>query len=194
MTGGATPHGPKAHADALLAEVEAACARLATREDPAKPFSVLDLADLLQAPRARAYDVIRRLVATGRAEVAEAGHGATPGRWRLTQGPKPQRARKPATAAEQMWAAMRAMKSFSPTSLATHADVGEVEVTVEAARRYCRALLAAGYLRVVQRADRGHEAVYRLQQRSGLKAPVLRRVQAVIDANTGTTTVVGGAA
>ena len=86
----------------------------------------------------------------------------------------------------------QSVRKSPPTSLATHADVGEVEVTVEAARRYCRALLAAGYLRVVQRADRGQEAVYRLQQRSGLKAPILRRVQAVIDENTGTTTVVGG--
>jgi hypothetical protein len=101
---------------------------------------------------------------------------------------------KASTATDQMWLAMRAMPSFSPTSLATHADVGTAEVTVEAARTYCRALLQAGYLRVIRRASAGNEAVYRLLKRSGPTAPIMRRIQAIVDFNTDETIVLKGGA
>jgi hypothetical protein len=65
-------------------------------------------------------------------------------------------------------------------------------VTVDAARTYCRALLQAGYLRVIQRANADNEAVYRLLKRSGPTAPILRRIQAIVDRNTDETIVLKG--
>lgn len=183
---------PTVHAAITLERADLVIRHLADRLDPAAPFSVADLADLLAVPMPRAYDVIRYLVKAGRAEVAEPRQGATPGLWRPANRPPVASDRKAPTANDQMWDAMRAMPRFTPTALANHANVGEAEVTVEAARKYCRALLQAGYLRVLQRADKGNEAVYRLVQRSGLKAPNLRRVLAVVDANTNTTVVIGG--
>ncbi len=181
-----------AHAADLLIQADVAAKHLADRPDPAAPFSVADLADVLGVGLTRAYNVIRHLVKVGQAEITQARQGARPGLWRPADRAPVEASGKPTTAADQMWAAMRAMAKFSPTSLANHADVGIADVTTEAARKYCRALLQAGYLRVIQRADKDHEAVYQLTKRSGLKAPNLRRVLAVIDDNTNTTVVIGG--
>jgi hypothetical protein len=193
MTMHNTPN-PAAHPDALLQQADMACAYLASRLPPDQPFSVADIAVALHLRQARAYAVIRRLVKDGRAEVSAPRKGPIAGLWRPADKAPSAKPRKPATATDQMWSAMRAMASFSPTSLANHADVGSADVTVEAARTYCRALMQAGYLRVIRRAGAGNEAVYRLLKRSGPTAPILRRIQAIVDRNTDETIVLKGGA
>ena len=59
----------------------------------------------------------------------------------------------------------------------------------EDARAYCRTLLEAGYLRVVQQAIPGkREAIYRLKNATGPKAPRKRRITCIIDPNLSTIT------
>ncbi len=91
------------------------------------------------------------------------------------------------TAEDNMWTAMRKLRSFSPTTIAAHATAGAIEVTPDTAATYCRALLAAGFLAVSRRAAPAmkREAVYALVTETGPKAPVPARVRAIRDPNTG---------
>ncbi len=96
---------------------------------------------------------------------------------------------------QNMWTAMRQLKSFSPRDLAAQAATEETEVTLEVAQDYCRALLGAGYLAVARKAVPGKTAaIYRLVKNTGPRAPKEKRVRAVVDANTEQTIVIGGAA
>lgn len=82
---------------------------------------------------------------------------------------------------EQMWTVMRKFGSVSPVDLVAHCSV---DVPLEDARAYCRTLLEAGYLRVVQQAIPGkREAIYRLKNATGPKAPRKRRITCIIDPN-----------
>jgi hypothetical protein len=86
---------------------------------------------------------------------------------------------------EQMWTAMRKTGAFSPTDISS---LCAVPVSVEDAAAYCRALLAGNYLRVVSKAVPGRkEAVYRLFNITGVKAPRERRVRCLVDPNIGKT-------
>lgn len=87
---------------------------------------------------------------------------------------------------DQMWTAMRKMGSFCATDIASVCAIGVGPVEAQA---YCRVLLEADYLRVQKTAILGvREAIYRLARNSGPKAPRLKRVRAIIDANAGTVT------
>lgn len=102
---------------------------------------------------------------------------------------------KPSRSPEQnMWTAMRQMKSFTPTGLlANGATTEEVEVTLEMAQGYCRALMSAGYLAVTRKAVPGrNEAIYRLTRNTGPRPPREKRVRAVIDDNDNAVVVIGG--
>jgi len=98
------------------------------------------------------------------------------------------------TPAENMWHAARRLRTFSPTDLAAHATTETVAVSQADAAAYCRALLAAGYLRVSVKASpkSAREAIYRLARDTGPRPPREKRVRAVIDANTGETHLLGG--
>ena len=88
---------------------------------------------------------------------------------------------------ENMWRAMRRYRQFSPMDIAAVSNAGGVEVSLEKARAYCRALLAAGYLRVIDRAVPGRkEAHYQLINDTGPEAPHQRRVRGLMDPNDGT--------
>lgn len=88
-------------------------------------------------------------------------------------------------AIDQMWTTMRKFSSFSPVDLKAHCAA---PVTIEEARSYCRTLLAATYLRVIAKAVPGaKEAVYRLTNATGPRAPRKKRVVCIIDDNLGTT-------
>jgi len=90
------------------------------------------------------------------------------------------------TAEGNMWRAMRQLRQFSPLDVATLANAGGVEVSIEKARTYCRRLLGAGYLRVLDRAVPGRrEAFYQLIRNTGPKAPVPQRITVLHDPNTG---------
>ncbi|MBY6117450.1 hypothetical protein KUW09_24895 [Mameliella alba] len=85
-----------------------------------------------------------------------------------------------------MWRAMRRMPNFTPLDLAAHANAGGVEVSVEKARSYCRSLLAAGYLKVRETAIPGRrQPRYQLIRNTGPQAPVVRRINGVMDPNEG---------
>jgi hypothetical protein len=91
------------------------------------------------------------------------------------------------TAEDNMWTAMRKLRSFTPSTIAAHATAGDITVTPEVAAAYCRALLGAEYLAVSRRAAPAmkREAIYRLVTETGPKAPLPARVRALRDPNTG---------
>lgn len=92
-----------------------------------------------------------------------------------------------------MWRAMRRHTTFTPIDLAALSSVGEVDVTVEKARSYCRHLLEAGYLRVRETAIPGkRQPRYQLIRNTGPMAPVVRRVSGVQDPNKETFTPLNG--
>lgn len=91
----------------------------------------------------------------------------------------------PQTPEGNMWRAMRQYRQFSALDICAVSNAGGVEVTLEKARAYCRCLLEAGYLRVLDRAVPGRrEAHYRLVNDTGPEAPVVRRVSVLHDPNT----------
>lgn len=91
----------------------------------------------------------------------------------------------PQTPEGNMWRAMRQYRDFSALDICTVSNAGGVEVTIEKARAYCRCLLEAGYLKVLDRAVPGRrEAHYRLIANTGPEAPVVRRVSVLHDPNT----------
>lgn len=103
--------------------------------------------------------------------------------------------RAPVTGSPQgnMWRTMRLLKSFSPVDLAAHSNTDTVQVSRDDAAAYCQTLLRAGYLKVERKARPGKvEAVYRLLDDTGPKPPVIRRVRAVVDQNTGRIVHVAG--
>ena len=89
------------------------------------------------------------------------------------------------TAEENLWAAMRRLRSFTPSTISAHATTEQIAVPPEAAAAYCRTLLAADYLTVTRRAAPAmkREAIYRLARETGPKAPVPARVRALRDPN-----------
>ncbi|WP_425099167.1 hypothetical protein [Tropicibacter sp. S64] len=97
----------------------------------------------------------------------------------------PQR-RAGATAEGNMWRSMRKLPNFTPIDLVAHSNAGGVEVSMEKARRYCRDLLQAGYLRVIETAiPRQREARYRLIRDTGPVAPKRTKLTGIDDPNTG---------
>lgn len=98
------------------------------------------------------------------------------------------------SAEDNLWLAMRRLRSFCPTDLAAHANTDSVEVPTQKAADYCRTLLAAGYLRVARRAAPAmkREAIYALARDTGPRPPREKRVRAVYDPNTEETRMIGG--
>jgi hypothetical protein len=77
--------------------------------------------------------------------------------------------------------------------LAVHSTTTETEVGENHARVYCSHLLAAGYLKVVQKAaPPKRAAIYRLVRDTGPVPPKTQRVQQVYDPNTGQVHSTGG--
>jgi hypothetical protein len=86
--------------------------------------------------------------------------------------------------AQAIWTAARLMKVFDTVDLSACASTGDVYVTQDDARMFCRMLLTAGYLRVVQMARPNVRAArYKLLRDTGPLAPLEKRVRAVIDPN-----------
>jgi len=92
----------------------------------------------------------------------------------------------------QLWRAMMMLKEFSYIDLIHHASIEIPEAT---SKDYCKRLLAAGYLRVVAKADPSTARIarYRLVRATGPKAPQVQRVRQVYDPNTRTAHPVAGA-
>lgn len=85
-----------------------------------------------------------------------------------------------------MWRAMQHLRQFTPTDIAGAANSGGVEITLEKARAYCRQLLGSGHLHVRMTAIPGRrEAIYRLIEDTGPRAPRPVRLAGIEDPNTG---------
>ena len=96
------------------------------------------------------------------------------------------------TAHGNMWRAARMIGEFSALDLAVHSCTEDVAVDEKLAGEYCTALLAAGYLRVTQKAIPGRRvARYRLIRNAGALPPIVRRVKALVDPNVQQTVVIG---
>ena len=91
----------------------------------------------------------------------------------------------------QIWRAMYMLKDFTFRDLTQNASIEIAEAT---AKDYCKRLLAAGYLKVLVKADphRSVIAKYRLVRHSGPKAPQVQRVRRVFDPNDGAVYMVEG--
>ncbi|MGB1762994.1 hypothetical protein [Alloalcanivorax xenomutans] len=93
---------------------------------------------------------------------------------------------------EAMWQTLRILGECNARELAQTANTGRVAVSVPDARHYLKNLYACGYLVMTERNNGSHSlARYRLlpSRNTGPKAPQVRRIKAVFDANTGETHV-----
>ncbi len=91
---------------------------------------------------------------------------------------------------EQMWNAMRAMKSaFGARELAIAATTEEHAVAHATAKRYARDLATAGYLKVARESTGGRhsERLYQFikSRNTGPRAPLITAQKQVMDGNTG---------
>lgn len=139
-----------------------------------------------------ARKIVRGWKASGLLDEVRSGHRIR-SLWKVKEGARPILAIKARSPEQNMWTAMRQLKSFSPRDLAAQATTEETEVTLDAAQDYCRALLGAKYLAVAKKAQSGKSpAIYRLMRNTGPRAPREKRVRAVVDANTEQTIVISG--
>ena len=149
-----------------------------------RTFSITDLASELRSDASTIGPFVRDW--EGRGWVERVGPGVAHVSFRVIAGPQPE----PSTGGSRetnMWRAMRGLGGFTPIDIAAHADTGTVRVTVEDARAYIGVLFRHDYLRCTRKADpsKGREASYKLIRNTGPKAPILKRIRAVIDPNTG---------
>lgn len=167
---------------------EAAFAYAATLPE----FGYAEIAIKVQMSERWVSKTVRGWLEKDLVELVQSGH-LIRSIWKVKPGAKFALATKARSPAQNMWTAMRQMKSFSPRELAGNASTEETAVTLEAAQDYCRALLGAGYLAVARKAVPGKtEAVYRLTKNTGPRAPLEKRVRALVDGNTEQTILIGG--
>ncbi|RUS64901.1 hypothetical protein EGN72_02600 [Pseudorhodobacter sp. E13] len=157
-------------------------------------FGYSEIAVGLKVSHEQATRFVRGWLKEGAVEQLSEGRGNNRCRFRAYADfvrPEPLRQRTPA---ENMWTAMRRLRSFTPSDLSAHATTETVSVDQTHAGAYCRSLLSAGYLSVVRPASPSvnREAIYRLVNETGPQAPVTKRVAALVDPNSGETIVLGG--
>lgn len=154
-------------------------------------ITVTDLVTRTGVGRSSVSRYLRALTAAGYLSANPAPVGQA-GTWQLVKdvghhAPRVRRDGSPVTKGEiigQLWVAMCGLRDFDFRDLMQNASIEIPEAT---ARDYCKRLLAAGYLRVLRKADpqRSLIARYRLIRSSGPKAPQVQRVRQVYDPNTG---------
>lgn len=155
------------------------------------PFKVSDIAAAAGVHRGPVMRYLKALTAAGYLESIATLPGQA-SHWTLVQdvGHHAPRVRSDGTRVTQgeitgqIWRAMYMLKDFSFLDLIHNASVEVAEAT---AKDYCKRLLAAGYLKVLVKADphAARPARYRLIRHSGPKAPQVQRVRQVYDPNTG---------
>lgn len=116
-----------------------------------------------------------------------------PGEWRLARdaGYHAPRVRADGSEIEQgevsaqLWRGMHMLREFCFQDLIQNAAI---RIPEETAKAYCKALLACGYLRVIEPAfpRKGRFARYRLIRNHGPIPPQVQRVRAIFDPNCGT--------
>lgn len=108
----------------------------------------------------------------------------TPGKCLRLRVKEPVRALHGGTAQENLWVAIRNMKTFSTTEVAYAASTDKLKVTEDVAVRYLRRLRDAGYLTCALDAV-SKATSWRLVPRmnTGPKPPMLLQVSLVFDRN-----------
>lgn len=88
---------------------------------------------------------------------------------------------------EQMWMAIRVLKSFNADELALAASTPAQSVSTEEAVYYVGALKKAGYIALTAPSKPGTKARFRFlrTRNTGPRAPLVQRDKSVMDANTG---------
>lgn len=154
-------------------------------------FTIGDLVATTRINRSTVYDYVKGLTLAGHLAFTPAPPGKS-GQWRLVRdtgyhAPRVRRDGKAVTAGEatgQLWLAMCSLKDFDYRDLIQNSSI---EIAASFAQDYCSNLLAAGYFRVLSKANpaQGRIARYRLIRDSGPRAPQIQRVKRVFDPNTG---------
>jgi hypothetical protein len=156
-------------------------------------FGYAEIAAEMKISIEQATRIVRDWDGEGSLELLQSGSGLRK-LWKVRPGcDRPAPAVLGRSAGENLWTAMRGLRSFTPTDLAVHSCNELVRVALADAQAYCRVLLAAGYLRVESKASppRKQEAIYRLIRNSGPRPPRHARVSAVVDDNTNSVTLLG---
>lgn len=171
---------------------------LALKKTP-EAISVAQIVKATSLHRETVTRYLRALTAAGHLERSEVPHGLA-GSWKLVRdtgyhAPRVRVDGSKVTQGEvyhQLWTAMDGLREFDFRDLVQNSSI---EIPEWTAKDYCKRLLAAGYLKVLVKADpiRGRVARYRLTRASGPLAPQVQRVQQVYDPNTGAVYPLGGA-
>lgn len=154
------------------------------------PFTVADITNASKAEDKTTRDYCKCLVAGGYLLQLPAADGQA-ATWQLikdigVEAPRVRPDGSPVTQGiitEQLWRGMTMLKDFSYDDLVQSATVA---ISDETAKAYCKMLLAAGYLRVLVKADpaSARRARYRLIRNKGPKAPMIQRIKQVYDPNS----------
>ncbi len=156
-------------------------------------FGYGEIAAEMQISMEQATRIVREWQREHAIELVQESIGGTRRMWRANPDFVRIEPLRPRTPEENLWNTMRGLKSFSPIDLASHATTETVTVSPEQAQTYCRSLCEVGYLIVVRPAapNIAREAIYRLIDVTGPRPPMIRRVAAVVDQNTGETRLLG---
>lgn len=148
---------------------------------------VFTLADILAQTNSTELSTVRKWARTlAKAGILEEVDGGFRCLKRPTMLPHLSNAGEPVPSRnDAMWAAMRALKSFSPRELALVASTEEAPVKEWTAKSYTVLLNAAGYLVVTSAATPRKQATYRLKpsKNTGPLAPRILRTKLVYDPN-----------
>ncbi len=175
--------------DTYLAVADAAWAKALRMTN----FGYGEIAAEMQISMEQATRIVRGWQREGAIELVQESVGGTRRMWRANPDFVRIEPLRPRTLEENLWFGMRRLGSFTPTDLAAHATTEFLTVSVEQAQTYCRNLCEVDYLKVVRPAapNIAREAIYRLVDCTGVRPPMIRRVPAVVDQNTGETRLLG---
>ncbi len=161
--------------------VEARAWDFATR---AEVFGYAEISAEIMISMEAATDLVRSWEAEGRVRVRRGGGGASRKMFELTPEYREPKDRA-GQIGQQIWTAMRGLRTFTPVDLASHCRA-DLKVDLREASSFCQSLLKAGYLRVSKTAVPGQrEATYQLVRNTGPRAPRERRITVVWDPNEG---------
>lgn len=147
------------------------------------------------APKRTIQSYLTALVAAGLVQVIHSAGKHRRYILREDGGPEPPRLRPDGTPVTQgdgrdrLWRTMKMLKVFTARDLAITASVEDGIVAESEAETYVRFLVRAGYVAVQTAAKPGRggrTATYRFVRSTGPLAPMITRLKAVWDPNTGT--------
>ncbi|WP_436399321.1 hypothetical protein [Roseobacter sp. S98] len=148
-------------------------------------FTNAEVLDQVGGPTVRRNHFLRTLRKEGRMKLVTR-EGGTPFYSLLKTEERLKRAAKKRRTPEgAIWSAMRAMGRFTQGEIVSSLAATSEPATEADLRKYCSALLDAGYLKVLQKARpmSGRPARYMLLRDTGPLPPEIRRMQVLVDTN-----------